>query len=83
MGRGYSKCWATTRAMLDIAYSHVHEDGERNGRRWLAILISAVLVVSLFLFKPPGNANWIYWSARMGRLAIILWLIVRYAREPE
>jgi hypothetical protein len=66
-----------TRVMLDIAYSHVHEDGEGNGRRWLAILMCAVLIVSLFLFRPPASANWIYWSALLGRLVIIVWLIVR------
>ena len=72
-----------TRAMLDIAYSHVHQHGEGNARRWLAIVITAVSIVSLFLFKPPANANWIYWSALLGRLAVIVWLIVRYAREPQ
>jgi hypothetical protein len=50
----------TTRAMLAIAYSHVHGDSEGDGRRWLAVLISAVLIVSLFLFRPPAHANWIY-----------------------
>jgi hypothetical protein len=72
----------TTSAMLDAAYSHVHEDSGGNGRKWLAILMSVVLIISLVVFRPPENANWIYWSATLGRLAIIVWLIARYAREP-
>ena len=73
----------TTRAMLEVAYSHVHEHRGGHGRRWPAILMSAVLIVSLVVFKPPPNANWIYWAATLGRLAVIVWLIARYAREPQ
>jgi hypothetical protein len=72
-----------TREMLEIAHSHAHGDDEEHGRGWLAILMIVVLVISFAVFKPPANANWIFWSATLGRVAVILWLIVRYARERE
>jgi hypothetical protein len=71
--------------VLAIKYWRDREGGERRAKRWPAVLVGILLVISMaaFFLQPPTKGNWIGWLAPLGRLAIIWWLIMRDEKEAR
>ena len=56
-------------------YSHGKKPDEKREKKWGAILLGFLLLISLGYVQPTVKGDWIGWSVNMGRILSGVWLI--------
>jgi hypothetical protein len=49
--------------------------GERREKKWGAIILGALLIISIGYIKPTVKGDWIGWAANVARLIAGAWII--------
>jgi multisubunit Na+/H+ antiporter MnhB subunit len=56
-------------------YSHGRRAGERRERRWGAIILGLIVLLSASYIRPSATAEWVAWAANLSRIVGGAWLI--------
>jgi hypothetical protein len=54
---------------------HDRKPGERREKRWGAIVLGALLIISMGYLKPAAKGDWVGWLVNIGRLVCGSWMI--------
>jgi hypothetical protein len=61
-------------------YWHGKKPGERRERRWQAILLGALLIITIGRIGPTVKGDWLGWAISIARISAGAWLIAWGAR---
>ena len=56
-------------------YSHGRKPGERREKRWGAILLGVLMIVSIGYVKQTNRGEWLAWALNIGRVVGGAWLL--------
>jgi hypothetical protein len=56
-------------------YSHGKRPGEKREKKWGAILLGFLVLMSIGYVQPTVKGDWIGWSVNMARILSGVWLI--------
>jgi len=57
--------------------------GERREKKWGAIILGSLLIISIGYVKPTVKGDWIGWAVNVGRLVAGAWIIAFGAKGSK